>query len=72
MCLDHELPRAHRIAIRFHHLYCTGCRRYGRHIRFLRDALREFASGALPPEPPAGTALSAEAKQRLKRVLSEQ
>ena len=69
-CLDHDLPRAQRLAIRFHQLYCSACRRYQKHIDWLREALREIADGTGPA--PAQTAgLSPEARARIASHLRE-
>ena len=36
--LDHKLPVLQRVGLRIHLLLCKWCRRYGKQIRFLRDA----------------------------------
>lgn len=66
--LDHPLPLAKRVGLRLHLVLCKWCRRYGKQIRFLREAAHEH------PEALAEAAqqkLSAEARDRIKRRLLE-
>lgn len=70
--LDAELTRSERIAICLHGMYCAACRRYRRQIRELRrilqqeDAIRRLADPSTCP-----TCLSADARERLKKALSQ-
>jgi len=40
---DERLPWRVRLAVRLHLLYCRGCRRFEKHLRFLRAGARRFA-----------------------------
>ena len=71
MRLDHELPRAHRAAIGVHYLYCKACRRYRRQIQFMRKALRQLVAGTLPADVLADFSLSPDARERIKRSVSD-
>ncbi len=42
--LDRELAFGERVALRVHFAYCQGCRRAGRQMKFLRQAVRELAA----------------------------
>ena len=67
--LDHRLPLKRRLGLKFHLLFCKWCRRYGKHIAFLRSALQESEKNEelCPPQ-----ALSADARERIKqRIQSE-
>ena len=67
--LDHALSGAQRFGLRLHLLYCTACRRYGRHLRFLRHSIQENPdklTGASPEK------LSDAAKVRIKEKLKMQ
>lgn len=68
--LDRDLPRGERWAVRLHALCCRSCRRYGRQILFLREAIRR---GAREPETAAlaaGASLTPEARERIKKALA--
>lgn len=41
--LDRELAFGERVALRLHLAICIGCRRAGRQMRYLRQAVRELA-----------------------------
>jgi hypothetical protein len=42
--LDRELALGERVALRVHFAICLGCRRAGRQMKFLRQAVRELAA----------------------------
>ena len=66
--LDHPLPPAQRFGLRVHLLLCRWCRRYGKQIRFLRQAAHghpDSLAQAIPEE------LSSEARARLKQSLRQ-
>lgn len=42
---ERELSRKEQIALRFHTLICSHCRRFGKHITIIRQAARRFAKG---------------------------
>ena len=66
--LDHPLPPLKRFGLWLHLLICDWCRRYGKQIRFLREAAHdhheEFTEAA-----PQG--LSTEVRERIKQQLRE-
>src|SRR5258707_2399615 len=64
--LDHTLPFSKRFGLRLHLIVCQWCRRYGRQIRFLREAVHEHPT-KLDETAPAS--LSPEARERLKQAL---
>ena len=64
--LDHTLPTARRFGLRLHLLYCAACRRYGQHLRFLREAARQHADQLTAAVPQT---LSDAAKARIKEKL---
>lgn len=64
--LDRKLSFSKRLGLAMHLLICKWCRRYGKQIRFMREAAREHSenlSEAVPQQ------LSAEARERIKRRL---
>jgi len=64
--LDGKLSFSKRLGLVLHLLICKWCRRYGKQIRFMREAAREHSeslSEAVPQQ------LSAEARERIKRRL---
>ena len=67
--LDRDLGRLGRFALRSHLLYCAGCRRFERQIRFLRCAMRRFPGHVEDGELLPGTDLPDEVRERISRVL---
>ncbi len=67
--LDESLPFRVRLGYKCHLCFCVWCRRYGRQLRFLRDALRRdgerLATGQAHELPPA-------VRDQLKDVLRKQ
>ena len=64
--LDHKLSILQRVGLRIHLVFCRWCRRYGKQIRFLRqaahehpDELAEHARQKLPDD----------ARERIKQKL---
>lgn len=49
--LDHRLPILQRVGLRIHLLLCKWCRRYGKQIRFLRDAAHHHPDELVEPAP---------------------
>ncbi|MBI3416284.1 MAG: hypothetical protein HY043_13400 [Verrucomicrobia bacterium] len=76
--MDQPLPWHVRCKIRVHFLICDLCQRYGRQIRFLREAMRKYperlenSSDGNSPAVASPRALSPETKERLKQKLREQ
>jgi hypothetical protein len=64
--LDHPLPLLKRFGLRVHLLLCQWCRRYGKQIRFLREAAHEHPDEV---NEAASHKLSPEARERLKQSL---
>ena len=64
--LDRPLAPGQRFGLRLHLLLCQWCRRYGRQIRFLRDAAHEHPD-QLAAAPPLSDAARDRIKQRLNR-----
>ncbi len=71
LALDTDIPRSHRAAIRFHYLYCKACRRYRRHIKLIRRALRGIADEPTEHQAAAAPGLPDDARKRLKRALEQ-
>src|SRR5262245_48523846 len=64
--LDRKLPILQRVGLRLHLLLCAWCRRYGKQLRFLRDAAHEHPDEMVEVAP---RELSDEARERIKRNL---
>jgi hypothetical protein len=66
--LDHPLPPAKRFGLWMHLLICKWCRRYGKQIRFLREAAQahpeQFAEAERQKLSPA-------ARERIKQRLQD-
>jgi predicted anti-sigma-YlaC factor YlaD len=69
--LDHELPRAERLAVTLHLLYCKACRRFRRQVLTLKTAMARLASDASCAERAEIPHLAPEARERIKRTLRE-
>ena len=66
--LDHPLPPIKRAGLWLHLLICIWCRRYGKQIHLLHEQTREHSETLTTAGPQA---LSAEARERIKRKLHE-
>jgi hypothetical protein len=64
--LDQSLSLPKRFGLRLHLLICKWCRRYGKQIRFLREAVHEHPDEVNEATP---RTLSPEARERLKNSL---
>jgi hypothetical protein len=64
--LDPPLSWPKRLGLRLHLLICKWCRRYGKQVRFLRQAVHEHPQELNEAET---RILSAEARERLKHSL---
>ncbi len=64
--LDRPLSLPKRFGLRLHLLVCKWCRRYGKQIRFLRQAVHEHPDELSQATPQT---LSPEARERLKNSL---
>lgn len=59
---DRRLSRVERWSVRVHLWYCLGCRRFARHVEFLRMALQRLVREQ-------GLRLSPSARARIRREL---
>jgi hypothetical protein len=64
--LDQPLSLPKRFGLRLHLFVCQWCRRYGKQLRFLRQAVHEHPDEINDATP---RTLSPEARERLKRSL---
>jgi hypothetical protein len=64
--LDTRLPMPTRLGLKLHLLVCRWCRRYGRQVRFLRNAVRKKP---LTLNEVSDNRLSPEARRRLNDAL---
>jgi predicted anti-sigma-YlaC factor YlaD len=71
LSLDHEPPRAERLAVTLHLLYCKACRRFRRQVLTLKSAMARLASDASCAELAEIPHLSPDARERIKRALRE-
>ena len=69
--MDRPLTRRERVALRFHLMLCTACKRYRRQTLLIRNALRQFADWMDEMAMAADQRLSPEAKDRIRRVLAD-
>lgn len=69
--LDRDLPLHGRLILRLHLFVCMRCTRYLKQLKLMRAAIRA-KSAKLLVEEPAGTSLSTEARERIKRALDSQ
>jgi hypothetical protein len=67
--LDRKLCLSKRWGLSLHLLICKWCRRYGKQLRFLRDAAQEHSEGLADAVPQN---LSAEARERIKQRLQSE
>lgn len=65
--LDGHLSRRERLGVYLHLLLCQWCRRYGRQIRFLHDALHENGERL---ETYSRMQLPREAREQLKEMMT--
>jgi hypothetical protein len=68
--LEGPLPFRERVKTKLHLWVCIWCVRYLEHLRLMREALRARAA-QYPGDAPTAASLSAEARERMKRALSQ-
>jgi hypothetical protein len=68
--MDATLPVGKRVGVRLHLLICKLCRRYERQLLLIRETARRLAAIEDPPVLSAGELLSAEARERIRRSLT--
>jgi hypothetical protein len=66
--LDRPLPPSQRFGLWFHLLICKWCRRYGRQLRFMRQASQEHPDSLTAATP---TTLPDDARKRIKETLRQ-
>lgn len=64
-----ELPWLKRAGLRLHVALCLVCGRYHRQVMIMQDLARRFHQRETSDDLPSKTALSAEARKRLKDAL---
>ena len=64
--IDRKLSFPQRLGLRLHLLLCKWCRRYGKQVRFLRDAAHEHPENMVEPLP---CKMTDEARERIKQRL---
>lgn len=64
--LDRKLSLSKRVGLWLHLLICKWCRRYGKQIRFLREAAQEHCEDLTEGVPQS---LSADARERIRQRL---
>jgi predicted anti-sigma-YlaC factor YlaD len=70
--LDGDLPWTHRFAIKIHMLYCKACRRYRRQILLLRRTLQALGAALDDVKAPPELSLPPEARERIRRSLTQE
>lgn len=66
--LDRELSGVERWAVRLHYISCWSCRRFGKQLRMVRDALRTKVAS----EDADATKLSPEALKRIESAIQSE
>lgn len=66
---DQRLPWRVRLAVRLHLLYCRGCTRLGKQLRFLRTAGRRFSDQL---DSTSQQRLPEEARRRIRAALEQE
>jgi hypothetical protein len=67
--LERKLTLRERVTLKLHFLICVYCVRYLRQLRLMRDAVHARSAQVEADAPSTQPALSAEARERLKRAL---
>lgn len=69
--MERRLTLRESAAMKLHLLVCIWCVWYLEHLRFIRDTLRTRAAQLPSEESSATRSLSTEARDRIRRALSE-
>jgi hypothetical protein len=69
--MDRDLPVRKRMAMRFHLLMCKFCSRYEKQLLFIRNTVRQYTHKIEDDSSLPTHYLSAEARERIKRVLNQ-
>lgn len=67
--MERKLPLRQRLDMRLHLLICAVCKRYVKQLQFLHDAVQRHAVEIEKGVAPARSALSNEAREKMKRSL---
>ena len=68
--MERSLTLGERIKLKLHFWICVWCQWYMEHLRLIRDASR--TQGAAAPEQMASANLSSDARERIRRRLTNQ
>ena len=66
---DEDLPKAERVALRFHTTVCRSCRRFRKQLAAMRGLLGGLETRAADASKDADEALSQEARLRMQRLI---
>jgi hypothetical protein len=66
MNLDRELPLPDKLGLRFHHIYCTFCRRFRKQLELMHQ---HFDTLSEVDEPSPTEILSDDARKRIREKL---
>lgn len=69
--MDRPLTLREQVTLRMHLMMCSFCTRFSRQMRFLRQAANQFPQATPEPGSASVVTLSVDAKERIRRVLSE-
>ena len=67
--LDRPLSRFQRLGLRIHLVLCRWCRRYGKQIRLVRQAVRDQPEGM---NEASTQTLAPQVRERIKRILRDE
>jgi predicted AAA+ superfamily ATPase len=67
--MERKLSLRDRMGLWFHLAMCRLCRGYSKDLQLLREAARQHAEDVEADKAASDAALSAEARERMKRVL---
>ncbi len=65
---DERLPWRVRLAVRVHLYYCRGCRRFAKHLQFLRVSARRFTERL---DAASQHVLSEAARRRIRTAMED-
>jgi len=68
--MDSGLTLREKFAVKFHLMFCQWCRKYGKQIDMIRQAIHKLKTTSDDPEYEPNIALNSESKDRLKRLLN--
>jgi hypothetical protein len=71
LSLDSELPRAERLAMSMHLLYCKACRRFRQQVLSIKTAMNQLSTDTSRTGLEGVASLSPEARARIQRALRD-